>query len=505
MDSYHNKAFESEENSIREDYIDFEKTSPNQNQLTVSTIISISGDIENCKNGSEVGGSCVYNDMNEEKCSKNDEIMNNNDSNILITEKWYYLTLQVVVPFLLAGMGTIGAGLVLATVYKYPVFHEVKALYVLVPSLLGLKGNLDMCLASRLSTQANMGNMSSKKEIFKMIVGNLGLVQVQSIVASCLVAIFAVSASAILKGDFQWRHALLLGAASTLTATISCFILDFLLIGVIFLSYRMKLNPDNLATPLAASIGDVVSLVSLSLWANILFDIHDEYPWVIMLILAVYLLVLLPLWIFIVLRNKYTCKVLTDGWTPVLSALIISGMGGLVLDSAVDEFQGFAVFQPIVNGIGGNLVSVQASRTSTMLHKTSLMGVIPPHTKQFVAPWTALFRSKKVLPAKTARILIAICVPGHTIFAFIADFLFRDCESDLGAIFLISYLSVGLIQVIILLYSCHLMTHTMWRYKIDPDNGAIPYLTALGDLSGSCLLLAAFHILKSFKDRKSVV
>lgn len=57
-------------------------------------------------------------------------------------------------------------------------FQEIRALYILVPALLGLKGNLDMCLASRLSTQANLGNMKKKKEVLKMIIGNIGLVQV---------------------------------------------------------------------------------------------------------------------------------------------------------------------------------------------------------------------------------------------------------------------------------------------------------------------------------------
>lgn len=70
-------------------------------------------------------------------------------------------------------------------------------------------------------------------------------------------------------------------------------------------------------------------------------------------------------------------------------------MGGLVLDKAVDEYSGFVVFQPIINGIGGNLVSVQSSRISTMLHQSCLLGMIPPHTKQWVAPWTALFHGGK--------------------------------------------------------------------------------------------------------------
>lgn len=41
---------------------------------------------------------------------------------------------------------------------------------------------------------------------------------------------------------------------------------------VILLSHRLRLNPDNCATPLAASIGDVVSLTVLSFIASTLFD-----------------------------------------------------------------------------------------------------------------------------------------------------------------------------------------------------------------------------------------
>lgn len=48
----------------------------------------------------------------------------------------------------------------------------------------------------------------------------------------------------------------------------------------------------------------------------------------------------------------------------------------------------------------------------------------------------------------------------------------------------------------ILLFIAHVMIHAMWRYKIDPDSSSIPYLTALGDLLGSSLLLLAFVFLR---------
>lgn len=57
-------------------------------------------------------------------------------------------------------------------------FREVPEIIVLVPALLGLKGNLEMTLASRLSTEANLGNMDDGREQWSMIVGNLTLVQV---------------------------------------------------------------------------------------------------------------------------------------------------------------------------------------------------------------------------------------------------------------------------------------------------------------------------------------
>ncbi|KZC07459.1 PREDICTED: solute carrier family 41 member 1-like [Dufourea novaeangliae] len=409
-------------------------------------------------------------------------------------EKWYQTTLQVAVPFFIAGIGTIGAGLVLAEVKDWKVFKTVSQLFILVPSLLGLKGNLDMCLASRLCTQANLGNMHGVREIMKMIIGNIALVQIQAIVAAVLVSIFAVVVDAIAEGntyDFKWEHCLLLAASSVSTATSSCFILDFVMIAVIMVSYRCKMNPDNLATPLAASVGDVVSLSVLSAIASTLFERMQTQMWVLFVILGCYFLIL-PFWIYVVLKNKYTRNVLTSGWVPVLSALFISGFGGLILDRVVDDFHGFVIFQPIINGIGGNLVSVQASRISTTLHQTTIMGILPPSSKMWVSPWTALFRGSPY--AKTARILICMAVFGELIFIFLADYM-KHGLSTLHIYFVVSYLMVAVFQVMLLLYVAHIIIHAMWRHKIDPDNSAIPYLTALGDLTGTLFLAVAFWFL----------
>lgn len=411
-------------------------------------------------------------------------------------EQWHHTTLQISVPFFIAGIGTIGAGLVLAEVSNWTVFRTVSQLFILVPSLLGLKGNLDMCLASRLCTQANLGNMHGFREITKMIIGNIVLVQIQAIVAAIFVSIFAVVVDMIAEGSmehFRWENCMLMAASSVCTATSSCFILDFVMIAVIMISYRCKMNPDNLATPLAASIGDVVSISVLSTIASALFVRMEKELWILSVILGCYILIL-PVWIYIVLKNKYTRNVLTSGWAPVLSALLISGFGGLILDRVVDTFTGFVIFQPIINGIGGNLVSVQASRISTTLHQTSIMGTLPPRSKMCIPPWTALFKGSPY--AKTARILIIMALVGELVFIFLADYI-KHGQSLLNVYFVVSYLLMAVLQVMLLLYVAHIIIHAMWRYKIDPDNSAIPYLTALGDLTGTMFLAFAFWFLSS--------
>ncbi|XP_038219228.1 solute carrier family 41 member 2-like [Zerene cesonia] len=409
-------------------------------------------------------------------------------------ERWWNTLMQVAVPFFIAGCGTIGAGLVLGTVRDWEVFIEVSAIFVLVPALSGLKGNLDMCLASRLSTQANLGNMESPREVISMVVGNISLVQVQAIVAATVVSMFAIVVNSITDRAFNGNYVLLLISSAIFTATTTCFVLDFVMVMVIFGSQKFKVNPDNVATPLAASIGDIVSNSVLAVTAQYMFEQIKTSLWQPITLLCVYYC-LLPIWVFIVWRNKYTKKVLTTGWTPVISALFISGIGGIVLDQAVDRYPGYEVFQPIVNGIGGNLVCVQSSRLATQLHQTAIPGVLPERTRIIEWPWRTLFYGTPA--AKVARMLLALAVCGQIVFMIVADFVYQGFVS-IQVSFGITYVACSVIQVMVLLYLAYILIHFMWKRKKDPDNAAIPYLTACGDLLGSVFLGLAFVILSMF-------
>jgi solute carrier family 41 len=61
----------------------------------------------------------------------------------------------------------------------WTVFEELPETFILVPALLGLKGNLEMTLAARLSTACNLGHMDTAKGKIQLVAGNMALLQVR--------------------------------------------------------------------------------------------------------------------------------------------------------------------------------------------------------------------------------------------------------------------------------------------------------------------------------------
>lgn len=71
-------------------------------------------------------------------------------------------------------------------------------------------------------------------------------------------------------------------------------------------------------------------------------------------------------------------------------------LGGLILDYTISSYKGIAVFQLVINGVGGNLAAVQASRISTSLHKDCHTGVQEP-LNVCISPFHAFFTKGKFI------------------------------------------------------------------------------------------------------------
>lgn len=401
------------------------------------------------------------------------------------------ILVQVFVPFMLAGLGMVAAGVLLNKAKDLDAFKQIPELMVMVPPLLGLKGNLEMTLACRMSTLANLGNAASRSALLSIAAGNLALIQCQAIVAGLVAALLAVIKSLATEGYLDWSHVLTLFTSAALTAELASIVLASVMILVIVLCQRLRMNPDNVATPVAASLGDVITLALLAGFATLLHVPLRNHQWASGLLLGAVVL-LAPVWAFLAYRNTYTREVLSQGWLPVLFAIVVSSGGGYILEIASTRYKGLAAYQPVINGVGGNLVAVQASRISTYLHLTTERPSLPPGESRCVGPIAVFFGS--CLHARTARLLLLLLVPGQLIFVAVIDSVEGDGEAFHGP-FVALYVAAAFIQVCILLYVARVLVYALWSRGTDPDNAAIPFLTALGDLLGGGLLALVYWIL----------
>ena len=214
-------------------------------------------------------------------------------------------------------------------------------------------------------------------------------------------------------------------------------------------SRRFSVNPDNVATPIAAALGDLVTLSLLAFVANFF---NNSGALVAVIILLGYV-VITPFCFKNAKNNVDTCDILYNGWTPVLSAMVISSMGGKILNNFIIKFPNIAVFQPVINGVAGNLVGIQASRISTELHRTSKLGKLPKDitTCNLVNPFFTFsisccsFSSMMSNNAVAAGVLLLLVVPGHLVFNLAIGI--SQGFQILSPVFLTLYLLAALFQV----------------------------------------------------------
>lgn len=150
-------------------------------------------------------------------------------------------------------------------------------------------------------------------------------------------------------------------------------------------------------------------------------------------------------------------------------------LGGGFLSMGIETFLALPIllaFVPIINGVGGNLLSIFGTRLTSSLH----------------AGFTR--SSKKDFFAFAAVGLAALAVVALTIYVT-SSLIYGEFTSV--RMLLILILSGGL-QVCFLLPVTAAVAIIAFRMGADPDNIVIPMMTALSDVAGILFLLLSVRL-----------
>lgn len=154
---------------------------------------------------------------------------------------------------LLMGIGEVFAGTLFG--HSTESLDLLPGLIVLVPALIGLRGNINTTMGSRLGSAAHMGLISAKDFWNDEMKENVKASLILSIIMSFIAGILAYLATSI-WGRSSWK----IVPIAVLAGSLAGLILAFITIAIIIYSFKRGLDPDNVTGPSLSTFGDMITL-----------------------------------------------------------------------------------------------------------------------------------------------------------------------------------------------------------------------------------------------------
>ncbi|KAJ2549585.1 hypothetical protein EV175_004392, partial [Coemansia sp. RSA 1933] len=391
------------------------------------------------------------------------------------------LTIEVMPALLVSVAGSVLAGYILGQIQDSRAFGAIPALFIMVSVLLNLKSNIELNMSTRLSTLANLGVLDSRAEGISAMRSNMELLLLQSTVVGLSVGLISTllslaasnddssssnSSTSSVRGvvDFLKESNVLL-AAGLGCSVIGCAVIGILTSGTVAASNALGIDPDNIGTPITSSLGDMTTLLILGAITSLMVTQQSTLLWWPPLLLTTALLVLGVVLFRVVRANEQMAHHITEGWGPLLFAAVTSSIAGLIVERYADRFPGMPALVPVVNGIGGNIGTVFASRLSTSLHRRH------SHASE---------HNLVIL------ILLLINIPIQ--LGFLATHRFFDPSLVVNIWFVILYTAATIAHGASLLGIARLACNYLWNKGYDPDDYVNPFITGIGDMLGTILL-----------------
>ncbi|KAF7261810.1 hypothetical protein EG68_00726 [Paragonimus skrjabini miyazakii] len=440
----------------------------------------------------------------------------------------------------IAGMGMVFAGTYVDWVKSNYAEQFDPRLLAMIPPLIGLKGNLEVTLSSRLATMANI-RTEINIQALSLFLSTMVYILIQGVSAAVVISLICVTLYSCLGiTEFTDHGFLHLTTVSILTCIIAICALSCLVFGLIICCVYLGIDPDNVAPPMAAALGDLAT-VTVLLFAN-QYYLHS--PNFLIAVTFASMTIIFSAGPYYLKRDSVSSLCsdfhgMTITWltfrssvTPLLGAVFMSSLSGQVLAHFAHQLPNLARLQIAINGVGGCFGSIVVSRMITRIHAKQEKRTSPPPGRKLMEaepsdvsvvedivdfsqstgkmtppliPNTSRLSDAVLNQQVTSEVvadashvscfILAVCVPIHFVLALISLALHRLATSDQSLSedeftfnTVIAYVLAAFIQVCIVLRFARWIVLSSWRHlAYSGHRFSVLCARQTGELSSSSL------------------
>ncbi|MCP5029877.1 MAG: hypothetical protein GY929_26700 [Actinomycetia bacterium] len=376
----------------------------------------------------------------------------------------------------LAVIAAVIAGAALASADE--TIEELPGLILLVPASLAARGNVFGAFGSRLGTAIHTGTFRWSRRADTVLGQNV----LASLVLGVGLSFFLAVAAAVAVTVLGLSEALSLAdliVISVVGGTLASLALLAVSLGLTAVAPRAGWDLDNVIAPIVTAAGDLLTIPFL-LMATAMVQRGGATVGV-----AAVLTALSAAGLVWSVRSSFALlsRIVRESMPMLIVAGILSLLAGVVLQSRSEDVLtvgAVLIILPGYLGASGALGGILSSRLSTKL----VLGLFSPSP---VPPPAA---------RADATAILGLAVPVFVLNGFMAHLMAALTDAStpgLARMILVALLG-GLLATVVVVLVAYYGTLAAVRLGVDPDNVAIPLVTATLDVFGVLTLLLALNL-----------
>jgi mgtE-like transporter len=382
------------------------------------------------------------------------------------------ILLQAMPVVIATSIGELFAGSILGKMHEK--LDLIPGLIILIPAVMGLRGNIGTALGSRLSASLHLGIIRKKFAFNRFNMHNAGAGLSLSFTVSIIIGIFSKFACQFFGlPSIPLVNLLLIAILASIMASL---MLIPTTVALTYFAYNNKLDPDNIVAPVIGMIGDVITVFVVFIAADIVLRFKIDDSWAFLLLPAIPLVIRK-------LPSRYRLIEIFKQSIPVLFLCTVFGViAGVYLHWQYEKFfviSGLLILIPQIIAKAGSIGGIFGARFATGLH----LGYLKPFRindyviKNFIGGIALAFLTSPIVALITK----------------IGADLFRIPIVSLMSLIYINFFAIVLITLIVFVLD-FLTASVSYSIGLDPSNSVIPLVTSLGDIIGTVILVLAISI-----------